>query len=180
VTNNQPHPAFSALAHPGWIKTFTGRFVQPLALTVADIDIMDIAHSLSRVCRFGGHCSGVLNVAAHSVRVFHRYQMLNPNATKQDMLTALLHDASEAYLGDIPRPLKIHPEFRFYREAEQRAEAVIAAKFDLIYPMPQSVKQTDDDELLNELNFRRYEPFDESPSLSEAEFLYWFQRINEQ
>src|SRR4051812_20540869 len=101
----------NALAHPGWIKTYTGRFIQPLALTPGDIDIRDIAHSLSRVCRFGGHCVGVMNVAAHSVRVLSRFCTANANATRQEKLTALLHDASEAYLGDIPRPLKIHPAF---------------------------------------------------------------------
>jgi len=165
------------LAQVGWIKTYTGRFIQPLALKPDDIDILDIAHALSRICRFGGHCNGVLNVAAHSVRVLNRFMTASPTATAQEKLTALLHDASEAYLGDIPRPLKIHPQFAFYREAEMRAEAVIAKRFGLLYPMPATVKQADDAELSNELDFRRYEPHDENPGRSEAEFLYWFEKL---
>ena len=159
----------------GTIQTFTGKLIQPLDLKPDDIDIRDIAHALSRVCRFGGHCHGVLNVAAHSVRVLKAVRAAWPHGSKRLHLTALLHDASEAYLGDIPRPLKKHPAFAFYREAEEAAEKVIAAKFDLFYPLPLGIKQEDDAELAIELQHTRYAALNEDPADSRREFLAWFE-----
>lgn len=95
-----------------WLQTFTGRKVFPLAASPDDICIEDIAHALSMLCRFGGHSSRFYSVAEHSVLV----------ASKTG-LHGLLHDAAEAYLVDLPTPLKqLMPK---YQRAEQRLLDVI-------------------------------------------------------
>lgn len=83
-----------------WIETYTGQFVNPLELRVDDIDIRDIAHALSLMCRFNGHCSQFYSVAEHSIRVSGILKGTD------DQLTGLLHDATEAYMADIARPVK--------------------------------------------------------------------------
>ena len=116
------------------ITTYTGKNVNPLDLRVDDICLSDIAHPLSMTCRFGGHCSKFYSVAEHSVLV----SRLCP---KEFALIGLLHDAAEAYLGDIPSPVKrLVPEFL---EAEKRAEAVIALKFGIPQLMNHQVKVAD-------------------------------------
>lgn len=107
-----------------YIRTFTGRLVDPVHLKVDDICIEDIAHALSNQCRFSGHVRRFYSVAEHSVRVMKKCSL--------DPLSALLHDASEAYLVDLPRPLKYHPQFAFYKEVEAHVEGCIATKFGLL------------------------------------------------
>lgn len=127
-----------------WIQTASGRKVDPLDLCVEDICIEDIAHSLAHLCRFTGHVKEFYSVAQHSVYVSHR-------CAPQDALFGLLHDASEAYLTDIPRPLKYRPEFAFYREAEDRAMFVIASAFNLTtHITPPSVTEADNRILASE------------------------------
>lgn len=89
-----------------FVRTFSGLHVRPLALDPGPIDIMDIAHALSHQCRFNGHTRSFYSVAEHSVRVAELVPMC-------DRLAALLHDAAEAYLGDIVSPLK--RRLRVYR-----------------------------------------------------------------
>jgi hypothetical protein len=124
------------MAEGRWIQTFTGRKVFPLDLKPEDIDELDIAHSLARLCRFNGHCREFYSVAQHSI---HVASMLTP----EFFLAGLLHDASEAYLGDLSRPLKVLPEFAFYRAAEERAMAAIARRFGFELPLPWLVQQAD-------------------------------------
>lgn len=71
-----------------------------------EIHIGDIAHSLSLLCRFGGHCAVFYSVAEHSIIVAEVLEMMG--AEPVTVLAALLHDAEEAYLPDIPRPIKAH------------------------------------------------------------------------
>src|SRR5271156_4912831 len=80
-----------------WIQTFTGKKFYPFNPKPQDIDIRDIAHALSNICRFTGHTKRFYSVAEHSRNV----AKLVPAHMK---LQALLHDASEAYLCDIARP----------------------------------------------------------------------------
>ncbi len=125
---------------PDTIKTWCGRRVNPLALMPADVLIMDIAHSLARQCRYQGHTGGFLSVARHSIEVS---QYLVDHGRPDLALHGLLHDASEAYLGDVPRPMKHQREFDGYRKAEERADQAIAQVFGLAWPMPPEVHEAD-------------------------------------
>lgn len=83
------------------METYTGLVVDPLELSIVDIQIEDIAHALSQICRFGGHCREFYSVAQHSYHV--AYHLGGP---PQLQLFGLLHDAAEAYLGDVIHPIK--------------------------------------------------------------------------
>lgn len=111
----------------GWIQTYTGAKVYPLDPNPVDIRLLDIAHALSHLCRYTGHSKSFYSVAQHCVHVSE----LVPAHAK---LYALLHDGSEAFLQDIPAPLKHTPEFAFYRDAEARMERCIWQAFDLPPP----------------------------------------------
>lgn len=82
-----------------WIQTNSGQKVFPLDLAPEDISIGDIGHALGNICRFGGHCRHFYSVAQHSV-------LVSEYLPEGLALAGLLHDAAEAYLGDIMRPLK--------------------------------------------------------------------------
>ncbi len=107
-----------------WIQTYTGKAFDPFDVDPAAICIEDIAHALANVCRFTGHSRQFYSVAQHSVEVATRL----PHELQA---AALLHDASEAYLTDVPRPLKQRPEFKFYREAEEQLQQAIYQCFGL-------------------------------------------------
>lgn len=113
----------------GWIQTFTGRRFYPLAPRPEDVDIEDIAHALANLCRFAGHTRRFYSVAEHSVRVAAILKASCPGFPKLH-LGGLLHDASEAYLVDVPRPVKHAPDLAGYRAAEAKVEAAIAERFD--------------------------------------------------
>lgn len=128
------------------MQSFTGRAVYPLDLRDDDIDIRDIAHSLSMQCRYAGHATRFYSVAEHSV---HVAQWLLPKHGPDVALEGLLHDASEAYLVDIPRPVK--PFLLGYREAEARAQAVIGHRFGLSsLGFPKAVHEADNRILADE------------------------------
>lgn len=82
-----------------WIQTYSGRRFWPLDPRPGEVDILDISHALANTCRFTGHCKQFYSVAQHSVLAS---RIVNPEAA----LAALLHDAAEAYMGDIARPWK--------------------------------------------------------------------------
>ena len=84
---------------PELISTYTGKVIDILKPKPENIDIKDIAHALSLLCRFTGQCDSFYSVAQHSIVVHH----LVPDELK---LEALLHDAAEAYLGDLSSPVK--------------------------------------------------------------------------
>jgi hypothetical protein len=110
--------------HTDWIQTFMGRQFWPLEPRAEDIDIKDIAHALSNLCRYGGHTEQFYSVAQHCVLV--------SNAVPAEFaLYGLLHDASEAYLIDVPRPIKHAEGMHAYRRAEARLEEVIYESFGL-------------------------------------------------
>jgi len=125
-----------------WLQTYTGKMFWPLDPRAEDIAIRDIAGSLSKVCRYGGHCLTFYSVAEHSVWVSRLV------AEPELKLTALLHDAAEAYVGDKVRPLKRSiPQLS---EAEEVIAQKIAIKFDLYYPLPDAIKVADEQMLATE------------------------------
>ncbi len=110
----------------GWIQTYSGKMFWPFDPRTEDVEIVDIAVPLSRMCRFGGHIQHFYSVAEHSLWVAGKMpKMLGPRA----QLAALLHDASEAYLLDIPRPIKQGVQMGPYRQAERTLLGVIFARF---------------------------------------------------
>jgi len=116
------------------ILTYTGRWFDVFDPRPEDVDILDIAHALSLTNRYGGHTDLPYSVAQHSV-------LASQEVPEEDAMWALLHDAGEAYLGDVPKPIKVNlPAFE---EAEDRVLRVIAEKFGLEWPMPRSVKEAD-------------------------------------
>ena len=119
-----------------YIVTYTGRKFWPLDPKPEDIDIRDIAHALSMQCRFGGHAKRFYSVAQHSLFVSFRVPVY-------DKLWALLHDAAEAYLVDVPRPVKHQPEMQPYRDAEAAIMRCVCQAFGLPFEEPASVKEAD-------------------------------------
>jgi len=84
----------------GWIETYSGRRFWPLDPRAEDVDVVDIAHALSLVCRFGGHPQQFYSVAQHCVIVSDCFDDVKMETH------GLLHDAAEAYFSDIVRPVK--------------------------------------------------------------------------
>lgn len=116
------------------ITTWSGKWFDILKPEDYEYDIEEIAHALSNLCRYTGHSNTFYSVAEHSVLV----SRLVPDNLA---LTGLLHDAGEAYLGDVASPLKaLLPE---YKKIEDRVEAAIAAHFDLPFPSPPEIKEAD-------------------------------------
>lgn len=113
----------------------------------SEIHLGDIARALSRICRFNGFCREFYSVAEHSVLcvkafALHAAGNINDDPFLRDIARdILMHDAAEAYLGDVTRPLKRHlPD---YKQIENRMEAAIAARFNLSGQSPEWVKRVD-------------------------------------
>lgn len=107
-----------------WSQTFTGLQFWPCDPRREDVRVEDIAHALALQCRFAGHCRVPYSVAEHSVRVAE-WVWDETSGDRRASLAALLHDASEAYCVDVPRPLK--PYLTGYREIEHGVMHVIEA-----------------------------------------------------
>lgn len=120
-----------------WIETFSGRRFDVLDPQPEQFTIEDIAHSLSLLCRWTGQCKHFYSVGQHS----YLGSFLTP---KEDALWFLLHDASEAFIGDMHRPMKHHTDAgKAYSTVEEKIMRTIARKFDLSWPEPAIVKQVD-------------------------------------
>lgn len=135
-----------------WICTFSGNRFWPLDPRAEEIDPVDIAHALSLQCRWTGHVRTFYSIAEHSCRVADAiYKSMKPSGHRiMATLWGLLHDASEAYLCDVARPVKVSPEMAPYREAERRLELTIAQRFNLPTTMPDVVKHFDEVLLVTE------------------------------
>lgn len=117
---------------------FTFDYLNPGA---CPIGIETIAHALSHVCRFGGHCRHFYSVAQHSI---HVSEIVPPELA----LEALFHDAAEAFLGDVPKPLKrLLPD---YCVLEKKIQAVIAHRFSLPPATDPRIKEADEILLVTE------------------------------
>lgn len=120
-----------------FIRTFTGKYFWPLEPKVEDVDIKDIAHALANQCRWTGHVREFYSVAQHSVLVAN-------NLPVRFALEGLLHDATEAYLVDLARPVKHAPGLgEIYRAVEEKLDAVIREKFGLPATVSPAVKEID-------------------------------------
>jgi len=116
-----------------WFQTYTGKKFYVFDPRSDEIDIEDIAHSLANTCRFNGHTSYFYSVAQHSVHVCNVFGKLVEGTEFEEnyraYLCALLHDATEAYVGDMIRPIKLSlPD---YKVAENNIWTCILKKFEL-------------------------------------------------
>lgn len=108
-----------------YITTVTGKHFYPLNPNPQDIDIEDIAHALSLICRANGHFKYFYSVAQHSIACSE--EAAERGYSLEVILGCLLHDASEAYLCDVTRPVKKHiPQ---YLRAEEKLQDVIWKRF---------------------------------------------------
>jgi uncharacterized protein len=117
-----------------WIQTVSGRPYWPLDPRPAEVFIEDIAHALAMLCRYTGHTKYFYSVAEHSVLVS---QCVPPHLA----LVGLLHDAPEAYINDIARPVKVN--LVGYAEIEDANWRAVAQRFGLPDEMPPEVKTAD-------------------------------------
>ena len=155
------------------IRTYTGKVFDITVLDPDSICIEDIAHALSHVNRFAGHLEKPYSVAQHSFHVAN-------NVSKEFKLAALLHDASEAYIGDMPSPFKkLMPD---YKKIEDQIMTAISLKFGFQYPLPKEVKTVDGEFLwvewdafvLKKIKMELY-----SPECAKATFLEMFYNLTQ-
>jgi len=119
---------------PGKFTTFKGIEFDIMNPTPEMIDIEDIAHSLSNQCRWGGHTPFFHSVAEHCL-------LCAEMAPAPFQFEALMHDASEAYILDVPTPLKAL--LGNYKEIEDKIMGVIAKKYGINWPLSKTVKEID-------------------------------------
>lgn len=111
-----------------WLQTYTGRRFEFETPHWSDISIVDIAHALALTNRFGGHTRVPYSVAEHSCRVAMRCRDL-AHGNLDAMRAGLLHDAAEAYVGDLVRPLKLRIDMGAFGWLERRIMRVIEVRF---------------------------------------------------
>lgn len=125
----------------GIIRTLTGKKFNLFEPTPDMIDIRDIATGLANKGHFSGFSPKYFSIAEHCIMVCDEFAFWNNEKSDSMKLLALLHDASEAYIGDMVKPLKIHmPDFV---AVENRIMEVIAERFDLYLPDMPKIKPTD-------------------------------------
>jgi uncharacterized protein len=134
-----------SITKPKTMTLYSGIEVDIFNLKPDDIDIEDIAHSLSNLCRYGGHCLFHYSVALHS------YICSLEEGTNKEKLAFLLHDASEAYMNDLVRPIKHRPELKPYCDQEDKVQEIIFNKFGLDYPFSKRVHDVDNQVLIREI-----------------------------
>ena len=171
------------------IETFTGIQFHILEPREEEVCIADIAHALSLQCRFTGHTRFHYSVAQHSVYV-------SEILTAANALEGLLHDASEAYIGDMSRPLKHYSSCgKEYLLIEEKIEKVIRKKFGFPENMSSPVKWADNSLLYKEKealmkpadwthNWGEHENVDINiaswtPALAEGRFLQRFYQLTD-
>ena len=140
-----------------YITTYTGKHFDPANPDIAQVDIRDIAHALSLICRGNGQVKSFFSVGQHCINAAK--EAIARGYSKRVILACLLHDAGESYLSDVPRPLK--PSMPEYVRTEEQLLDLIYEKY-LGYKLDEEeqrlVKSIDNDllyydlkELLNEV-----------------------------
>ena len=134
--DTQPdHPDLDEEGRKGlWIHTYTGNKFWAFDPRPEEIHIEDIAHALALTCRYSGHCHEFYSVAQHSWLVSNLVPL-------KDAAWGLLHDAAEAYITDIPRPIK--HSLGIIKDIERGIEQAVAARFKLSGDMPDTVHHID-------------------------------------
>lgn len=178
-----------------YIETSSGKAFYFMDPKPDQIDIEDIAFALSNNCRFNGHCSGFMSVAEHSVAVARRLKTKGFGIRL--CRTGLLHDAAEAYITDMPSPIKqFLPD---YNKMEDRIMEVIGEKYNLDFDNYKEVKQADWEQLSDEAHYLLpskgndwslwsgirpdidpdYMPLNMEPKIAAFAFMKMFKELNE-
>ena len=133
------------------ITTFTGKHFDPMNPDINSIDIKDIAHALSLTCRGNGHVQSFFSVAQHCINCAE--EAYKRRYSNKVILACLLHDASEAYMSDVPRPFK--KVLKEYIKAEDYLLDLIYHKYlgGLTAEEKRLVKEIDDDMLYFDLKY---------------------------
>jgi hypothetical protein len=138
-----------------YIRTFTKKEFHFLRFKPEDICIEDIAHALSNICRYTGHCKQFYSVAEHSIMCCDKA----PNSIK---MWSLLHDAAEAYISNLSSPFKSLLSFTYcphknweekLSEYENLILQAVSRKFGLSWPIPEEVHEIDKEMLREEMEF---------------------------
>jgi hypothetical protein len=120
-----------------WIQSYRGGQIHPLNPKLDELHVEDFSHSLSNLCRFGGHTKRFYSIGQHCV-------LVSQACDQEYALEGLLHDAAEGCgLVDMPSPVKHSKYLSGYRLLDEQMEEAIAEKFKLKYPWPKTVKQAD-------------------------------------
>lgn len=148
------------------IYTFSGVSFSPLSPCLGDISPVDIAHALSYMCRANGHFKSFYSVAQHCLAC--EAEASARGHSRKVRLACLIHDASEAFISDITRPVKRQlPE---YRGIEERLQRVIYCRFGLDpddEQLMKAVSEIDDAMLYHEfLELGGLALFDRAPEIS--------------
>jgi uncharacterized protein len=124
-----------------WMQVYSGARFYPMDPRPEDINPEDIAHALSMLCRYGGHVDRFYSVAEHCV-------LMSEAVAPEYALAALLHDATEAYVVDVPRPMKRY--LSNYADIEAGVWNAICLRFRVAGDLPAEVKDADNRILLTE------------------------------
>lgn len=166
----------AARANPNALLIHSGILFDVFNPNPEDLKVIDMGHALSHLCRYGGHCPKFYSVAQHSVLCSYY-----PGTPKEQM-EFLMHDTSEAFLIDLPRPIKRNiPE---YVRIENNLLEVIFKQFNLTFPLTDMVHQVDDAMLHYEYNEFFTNPnadFDFwSPEKAKAKFIERYEELKSQ
>lgn len=125
----------------GSIQTFTGVIFYPIDPRIEEIILEDVAHGLSNKCRFTGHTRKFYSTAEHSVRV--SWNLRDRGRSLMEQYVGLHHDDTDAYLPDVPTPLKILPEFKWFRDLEHHMQEMCFQKFGCMVEDYSVIKESD-------------------------------------
>jgi 5'-deoxynucleotidase YfbR-like HD superfamily hydrolase len=127
------------------METYTGGMYWPCDPRVDEVHPLDVAHALSNLCRFGGHARRFYSVAEHAILMCD-YVRTALGRPREDCLLALVHDAAEAYTGDVPRPLKrsLQRSSVDFCDMLTRNELVVAQRFGVPHELPDWLREVDD------------------------------------